>query len=394
MSSQRVPETRRPYGERQALPAITQFFCEARTGIQPGDVPLLQEWSDWATRYGSLDEVWHASRNPELMIFLLGHATRRGYLDEGTAVHNGLERFVTWCVNYAGLDPDGFGGHETTHSQSPLEWFSVSGPSVFSRARRAARRAERAIARGDGAALARALLRERTVQAAILRLVIDSPFFEVRPLDEAVPNTACEAETEIAHTEEAGPGMPAVDDDEANYGPALVLAPADRGPWGIVTYLTGPSDPPGATGTGARALRDADQSLRHGMILLTKQPAGDYLATAEECFRDALSLLLSGVGHEHPKMAYACDRIALVCQIQGRDEEAEDMYLRAIALRDAGAWDHSLWDEVTLMNLATLYEDQGKYVLRDVMLDRLEKERRDAKPGSEDESRDSDQLEL
>ncbi len=378
MSSYRVPEADRARTSHPALPGVADFFADAGKHTRSGDVPLLAEWSQWAARHESLDEVWQSARTPELMVFMLGHAVRRKYLDRQDAVHDALDRFVSWCVSYAGLDASTVAPTRPL-AQSSIEWFALSGSSGFSRARRAAIMAERALAGVGDDRSPHEVRRQRTVQAAILRLIIDSPFFRAgeTPTATEVDDGDITAAMRDLEREPAEPGAAETDvGDEDVYGTEIVLAPAQRGPWGLVTRLVGPPDPAGATPSEADALRRADGSLRHGMILLTKRPGEDYVPAAEQCFRDALSMLLSGVCEVHPKMAYACDRIGMVCQIQGKDEEAEEMYLRAIAIRDAGAWSPTLWDEVTLINLATLYADQGKHVLQDAMLERLQKLRR------------------
>lgn len=389
MSSHRIPETESARAPRPAPPGVVDFFLEAGTITRDGDAPLLLEWTDWAARYESLDAVWRASRTPELSIFMLGHAVRRDYLEHPQAMLDALELFVGWCVDYAGLDPKAFRAVHGATDEASSAWFALTGASAFGRARLAARAVEEA-AVGAGALLPHEILRKRAEQAAMLRLYVGNPFYSPDHLEECgTAEAEIDAECEMAESSDV-----ATDDDGEMEASELVLAPAERGPWGLVTRLVGPPDLAGAYGTVAAALRKADASLRRGMILLTKRTGDDYVASAEECFRDALSMLLGDVGEVHPKMAYACDRIALVCQIRGEEEEAEAMYLRAIAIRDAGAWGHTLWDEVTLLNLATLYADQGKYVLQDAMLERLEKARRRDRQAGHAEFHDPDQLEL
>jgi hypothetical protein len=47
------------------------------------------------------------------------------------------------------------------------------------------------------------------------------------------------------------------------------------------------------------------------------------------------------------------------------------MYLRAVAIREiGGGWVPTIWDELTLINLAILYGQQGRYPLRDAMVER------------------------
>jgi hypothetical protein len=398
MSSHRVPETRRAGAPRRAPARVSDFFDEAATLTRSGDAPFLREWTDWATQYETLDDAWRASRNPEFLIFMLGHAVRLQYVEYPERMLSALERFVTWCVGFARLDLEDFRTPDRGLESASPEWFSLTGNSLYGRARRAARAAECAAA-GDGEeAPLHELLRERTEQAGLLKLFVGNPFYGMQVVECSVADATHDPVPALTQSEDsADHGWGADDgdqDDDVTARPELLLAPAHRGSWGVVTRLGGPPDPPGATGAAAAALHQADCSLRRGMILLAKKSADDYVAVAEECFRDALSTVLSTVGEMHPKMAYACDRVGLVCQIQGREEEAEAMYLRAIALRDAGAWERTLWDEVTLLNLAILYADQGRYGLRDAMLERLEETRlRDEGPG-DSSPEDPDQLEF
>lgn len=392
MSSHRAPDTRRRDVTRFVPTRVRDFLAQAGTRTRQGDIPLLPEWTGWAARYETLDEVWRASRSPEFLIFILGHAIRQDYLEDEPALLDGLERFVDWCVAHAQLDPETFCAPDATSEDVSRGWFSPAGASPFGRARRAARAAELKTVTKPGAAHPREFLGERAEQAAVLRLFVGNPFARShQPEDGQVADPVVDRGADAVESDEAESEGVEGEPEQSD----LLLAPAHRGPWGVVTSLVGPPDPPGAAGAAAAAARDADASLRRGMILLSKKSVEDAVAVAEECFREALSLLISTVSEMHPKVAYACDRIGLVCQIQGREEEAEAMYLRAVALRDACAWDRTLWDEVTLLNLAILYNDQGRYGIRDAMLKRLEDMRQDSQsPGDEDGSTDPDQLEL
>ncbi len=315
MSSRRVPDTE-PGRETRSVPRrVSDFIAEAERLTRRGDVPLLPEWTAWAARYETLHEVWRASRNPEFLIFLLGHAVRQDYLEDREGPLDALERFVGWCVANAGLDLQPFRAPDGPLVETSRGWFSTAGASPFGRARRASQVAERAAVGELGTASFRELLEERSEQAAVFRLFVGNPFYGTSRTEEGQVTGACG--DRAGHTVESEDGQSGADEGEEDRSD-LLLAPAQRGPWGVVTRLTGPPDPPGASGTGAAALRDADGSLRRGMILLSKKSVEDSVALAEECFRDALSLLISTVGEMHPKVAYACDRIGLVCQIQGR----------------------------------------------------------------------------
>ena len=105
MSSHRVPDAERARAPRPLPARVVDFFDEAGTLTPSADAPLLPEWTDWAGRYETLDDVWSACRTPELLVFILGHAVRLQYVGNPDAVRDGLERFVAWCADLAGLDP-------------------------------------------------------------------------------------------------------------------------------------------------------------------------------------------------------------------------------------------------------------------------------------------------
>jgi hypothetical protein len=157
---------------------------------------------------------------------------------------------------------------------------------------------------------------------------------------------------------------------------ALLFAPAQRGPWGVVTSLAGPRSLPFDSRSGhSRALRRADGLLRHGMVLLAKTPFAEpgrvfRVLRARKLFRQALEVLGRSVGDLHPLVAYAYDRIGFAQQEWGDLREAERLYLRAIAIRDIGGWVPTIWDELTFINLAILYGQQGRHALRDAMVER------------------------
>jgi hypothetical protein len=111
------------------------------------------------------------------------------------------------------------------------------------------------------------------------------------------------------------------------------------------------------------------------MVLLAKTPSADPhrvfgVLRARKLFRHALEVLLTSVGDLHPWVAYAYDRIGFVQQEWGDLREAERMYLRAVAIRDIGGWVPTIWDELTFVNLAIVYGQQGRHPLRDAMVER------------------------
>jgi hypothetical protein len=164
--------------------------------------------------------------------------------------------------------------------------------------------------------------------------------------------------------------------EEGRNGQALLFAPARRGPWGVVTSLAGPPSLPfDSASPHTTALRQADGLLRHGMVLLAKTPSAEpgrvfRVLRARKLFRQALEVLRRSVGDLHPLVAYAYDRIGFAQQEWGDLREAERMYLRAVAIRDIGGWVPTVWDELTFINLAILYGQQGRHALRDAMVER------------------------
>ncbi len=164
--------------------------------------------------------------------------------------------------------------------------------------------------------------------------------------------------------------------EEEQKDQAPLFAPAQRGPWGVVTSLAGPPSLPfDSASPHATALRRADGLLRHGMVLLDKSRKADPktvfpVLRARKLFREALEVLRRSVGDLHPMAAYAYDRIGFAQQEWGDLREAERFYLRAIAIRDISGWVPTVWDELTFINLAILYGRQGRHALRDAMVER------------------------
>lgn len=154
--------------------------------------------------------------------------------------------------------------------------------------------------------------------------------------------------------------------------PELFIAPATRGPWGVVTHLAEPKHVRWWHAlTMAPKLRAADALLRRGMVALNSKAIVTPARVAEQLFREALDKLTPGVGSEHPMVGYALDRVGLACQLQGNDDEAEGFYLRSLALQQAGRRPPTMWTEVTLLNLAILYGRQGKHGLHEAVLHRV-----------------------
>jgi len=154
--------------------------------------------------------------------------------------------------------------------------------------------------------------------------------------------------------------------------PELIIAPVTRGSDGVITQFAGPIPVGWWRGlTQGPRLRAADSLLSRGMASLTSKAIIDPARAAERLFREALEELVATVGSDHPMTVYALDRVGLACQLQGEDAEAEDFYLRSLALQQAGRWPHTPWTEVTLLNLAILYGRQGKRDLNETLVNRV-----------------------
>lgn len=158
--------------------------------------------------------------------------------------------------------------------------------------------------------------------------------------------------------------------DEERRQPEILIWPAQKGPWGVVTETSGPQEPPAS---GNPSLIRAEALLRVGMVALTKSRPRR-LDDAELHFRKALGILEEVLPSPHPRISYALDRIGLVCHLQGRLDEAEDFYLRSLAIL-GHAGPPTKWNELTLINLAVLYGSQGRRWEQEQVMRRLEGEK-------------------
>ncbi len=147
----------------------------------------------------------------------------------------------------------------------------------------------------------------------------------------------------------------------------VILAPAERGPWGVVTKTGGPPNPPAVD---PHLLMHANALLREGMIAIRKPESRD-LDRGERCFRQALELLSGLLDDTDPKISYALDRLGVTCHMRGQYELAERYYLRSLDCLERGGWPASAWNEVTMLNLAILYGSQGRNAERSTMMERL-----------------------
>jgi hypothetical protein len=136
----------------------------------------------------------------------------------------------------------------------------------------------------------------------------------------------------------------------------LVIAPAERGPWGVVVYTGGPRDPVDAP---RETLLQADAAIRAGMVALDKvRPRQLY--RAEECFWGAFQILTQVLDEPHPRISYVLDRIGLIYHLRGLRELAEALYLRS--LESLGPNERpTRWQDVTLINLGSIYRSRGRW---------------------------------
>ena len=81
---------------------------------------------------------------------------------------------------------------------------------------------------------------------------------------------------------------------------------------------------------------------------------------AEPLYQRALTIREKALGPEHPDTASTLNNLALLYNNQGKYEEAEPLYQRALAIREKALGPEHPDTASTLNNLAILYYDQGK----------------------------------
>ena len=142
----------------------------------------------------------------------------------------------------------------------------------------------------------------------------------------------------------------------------LIIAPAVKGPWGVIPKTAGPRDTADGRFRLPPEARRADALLRAGMVALGLNSEGRKdVPRAERCFTIAAEILVDTVDAFHPFVAYAMDRLGLACQMQEQLERAERFYRKSLTLWRQGGWPATPWTEVTLLNLAILYGAQGRH---------------------------------
>ena len=92
---------------------------------------------------------------------------------------------------------------------------------------------------------------------------------------------------------------------------------------------------------------------------------------AEELYKRALAIREKALGVNHPDVARTLTNLAMLYWTQGKYREAEGLYKRALAIRETSARRESprRW-AMTLNNLALVYRAQGKYTEAEGLLKR------------------------
>jgi tetratricopeptide (TPR) repeat protein len=91
---------------------------------------------------------------------------------------------------------------------------------------------------------------------------------------------------------------------------------------------------------------------------------------AEELYKRALAVREQALGASHPDVGQTLHNLALVYWTQGRYSEAEGLYKRALAIREKALGANHRDVGQTLNNLALVYLDQGKYAEAEVLFKR------------------------
>ena len=101
-------------------------------------------------------------------------------------------------------------------------------------------------------------------------------------------------------------------------------------------------------------------------------------ALIERLFRRALALYREVYGPAHPTVAWVLDRIGFVQHTLGRLDEAESYYLRSLAAWKASGTPVTARVEITLLNLAVVYNTTGRDRLGEAVLAHYDPERLEA----------------
>jgi hypothetical protein len=115
----------------------------------------------------------------------------------------------------------------------------------------------------------------------------------------------------------------------------------------------------------------AEERIREGITAIRPKDAPPNYVRAELALREAISLLRGARDAPPAVWALAFDRLAWLCDAQGREEDAESFYLRSLSAQEAAGWPPVVCDELTMLRLAGLYRRQERSALAHAVLTRL-----------------------
>lgn len=118
-------------------------------------------------------------------------------------------------------------------------------------------------------------------------------------------------------------------------------------------------------------LEMAEARIREGMTAIRPKDAPPNYVRAELALREGISLLRGAEDAPPALWAVAFDRLAWVCDAQGREADAESFYLRSLSAQQAAGWPPVVCDELTMLRLAGLYRRQERPALARAVLIKL-----------------------
>lgn len=115
----------------------------------------------------------------------------------------------------------------------------------------------------------------------------------------------------------------------------------------------------------------AEARIREGMTAIRPKDSPPDYVRAELALREGISLLRGADDAPPALWAVAFDRLAWVCDAQGRDADAESFYLSSLSAQQAAGWPPVVCDELTMLRLAGLYRRQERSELARAVLTKL-----------------------
>lgn len=122
---------------------------------------------------------------------------------------------------------------------------------------------------------------------------------------------------------------------------------------------------------GLTDLEMAEARIREGITAIRPKEGPPNYVRAELALREAISFLRGAPEASSAVWAVAYDKLAWVCDAQGRDADAETFYLSSLSAQKAAGWPPVVCDELTMLRLAQLYRRQGRNDLGKAVLTRL-----------------------